>query len=189
MLGVFAIVAGAVLNRIRGGWLTGVLPGGVTVKRIAFGVGAGLIAWAAGLLWWKAALLAVLVWLGMTFGWGAYMDMGRNPLGHLDEPERPIFWIIGQAAPGWSFRRRWIFDAAGMTLRGLLLFGPLALVLPWPVVAGALLMPLCYEIGWRVPSSIPHLAQGPEVAEVLFGAAVYAVILAALRLDGFASIV
>lgn len=185
---LLAILAGALLNRIRGGWLADIIPGGATTKRIAFGAGAGLYAWLAGVAWWQGAILAALVWLGMTFGWGAYMDMGRNPRGHLDAPEKPISWLLGRPGRDWSLWRRWCFDAAGMTLRGLLLFGPLALVLPWPIVAGALLMPLCYEIGWRVPSTLPHFTRGPEIAELLFGGTTYGAIFLVASLDGYSSV-
>jgi hypothetical protein len=66
-----------------------------------------------------------------------------------------------------------------MASRGLVWTLPAALVV-WQFDIGnaiALLIvglacPLFYELGYRTPSKIPYLRQGPEVGEVLFGAAI-----------------
>jgi len=156
---ILGVVTSALLNRVRGGW-TGNLPFGATVARFvwAFGCAAVINAQAAhvGIWGWWMLAIPVLLWLGTVMGWQGSLDLGRN-------------------------EDSWFRDFAVMTARGLLWTAPTAAAVFWfwgiwaalPLIVAGLLCAALYELAWYAPKSwsLPF-ARGPEMGEVLFGAAV-----------------
>lgn len=138
---------GAVLFRIRGGWLG--LPS-TTLGRLAWSCGmtAGVVA--LSLDWWLLGLAPAL-FVGCVLPWWDSIDLGRNE--------------------GNAWR-----DGLVMTARGLAWVAPAAALLAWRegwpalglVAAGLACWP-AYALAWRVPSAVPGFARGPELGEVAFG--------------------
>lgn len=116
-----------------------------------------------GFLWWPwAPLLAAVLWLG-TLAPQSGLTMGRV--------EGRIIW------------RFWVRDAFWMTLRGLGFGGPAGLVLDllgsplwWLLLAAAPLMPLAYEIGYRIAPK-----KGTEIGEGIFGGSLLAFLTVACQ--------
>lgn len=148
---LISILVGAVAFRLRGSDLVHVTPIPMEGRVIWSVAMAALAFWLAG---WdeRMLILAPAFFLGAVPGWKSTIDLGR--------------------VEGSRFR-----DALVMVVRGLVwtlpagavlwFFGPPA---SWTFGLAGLLCPLLYEIGWRVPLRIPHLRQGPELGELLFGA-------------------
>jgi hypothetical protein len=152
------IPLGAILFRIRGGWLN--LPS-TTVGRMVWSVGMTVLPVAATMNWWLL-LLAPALFLGCILPWWKSIDMGRN-------------------------EGRLIIDAALQTARGILWVLPAVALLYWQYEWAALaaLIPglLCaaaYEAGWRIPSEVPHFSRGAELGEVIFGAMIGAGLASAI---------
>ena len=132
-----------------------------------------------GWLAFAGALVATLiaVYFISVMGHGTYMDLGRNPQGHLDEPERPISWLLGPEKQGWSARQRLHHNFCGLLLKGAMLGTfvavPLVIVARDPAyivfMFSAASMPLCYLVAWNIPSRIKNFEQGPALAEALYG--------------------
>lgn len=147
-LGLALPVLGALLFRIRGGWLA--LPS-TTAGRLAWSLGMGLAVLAARPDPWLALLVPAL-FAGCVLPWFGTIDLGRNE--------------------GTALR-----DGLVMTGRGLAWIAPAAAVLAWRegwqaagvVVAGLACWP-AYALAWRVPSRVPGFARGAELGEVFFGA-------------------
>lgn len=143
-------LAGALLFRVRGGWLA--LPS-TTLGRCAWSIPmAGLATLASG-DWWLLGL-APLLFIGCVLPWWGTIDLAR-------------------------MEGRYWRDVAVMTARGLLWVAPALPLLAWrdgwSSVALALAGLACaglYELGWRTPSSVPGFARGAELGEVYFGAAI-----------------
>lgn len=141
------IPLGAILFRIRGGWLR--LPS-TTLGRAVWSVGMTVLPVAVTLNWWLL-LLAPALFAGCVLPWWKSIDMGRME-GDL--------WV----------------DAALQTARGVLWVLPAALLLAWlyqlaavPLVVAGLLCAIAYELGWRTPSDVRHFTKGAELGEVYFG--------------------
>lgn len=149
-LGLALPLLGALLFRIRGGWLS--LPS-TTLGRLAWSCGMALGVAGATLDAWALALAPAL-FVGCVLPWWGSLDLGRNE---------------GEA---WR-------DALVMTARGVLWVLPAAGLVAWwrgwpavgLVVAGLACAP-AYALAWRIPSNAPGFARGPELGEVIFGAAI-----------------
>ena len=149
---VLAAVIGAIAFRFRGGLWNRYIPRGDFVGRLVFA-----LAVAALLMpdWRRASAMAIGLFAAACIPLGNSID-----LGHIEG--------------------NWLQDRIILALRGLAYS-----VFPWVLVVlvpgashfafwflpvGALMW-LAYEIGWWVPLRMPGFAQGPEVGEALFGAA------------------
>lgn len=170
---------GALTYRIRGGLFA--MNGLLARLLFAVPIAAALTAPLYVGVWQSAIGATIYALLAVYFitnlGHGTYMDLGRNPQGHLDDPERPISWLIGNEKPEWDRRRRFAHNFWGLLVKGAIL-GTLVAVplnvltrdisyLPFLLAAGS--MPLCYLIAWNCPSKIKDLEQGPPLAEALYG--------------------
>jgi hypothetical protein len=165
--GALYVALGALAWRVRGG---GLVPLGSThAARAVAGV-----ALAAPLAWWCAdawlLLLAPAVWLGLVLvGWGDWMDMRPGRANELVAP------LVSWLRPGITQ------DVAGMSLTGLVLVAPPAIVLValghagWLLVGPALALGPIYYAGWRISP-----VHGTETAEWLAGAAIAAGLAAAI---------
>lgn len=154
----FASIAGALMNRVRGGWL---LPSGhKTANTLAFTALVGLLTFDL----WQTAFAAAGMALGQAPGWGRYIGaLGGWEKFRLEEVAA-IDWLIQWAKPRM---RLWGF--CGLTLRGALwglCLVPTAGSL-WPV-AGGMLMGVCYAATLYV-----WYRKGWEYGEVLFGAVLW----------------
>ena len=108
------------------------------------------------------------------------LDQGRNPEGHLDEPERPIYYLVGNEKPLWNPRQRLYHNFCGLLIKGVAL-GVLTAV---PLIAlstdftylafmaASASMPLCYLAAWNIPSTVKNFEQGPPLGEALYGAVI-----------------
>lgn len=150
MTGFLIIVACAIAYRLRGSELLS-----------SIGTAGGRLVWAAVAAiclsvvlgnWW--ALASLPLWYGGTLlGRGRAIDLGRR-------------------------EGEWLVDALRLLLIGAATVAlPVVLTavvgaMPWGLLLAGLLMPLCYELGWRIPSPIKHLGQGPELGELIFGAVI-----------------
>jgi hypothetical protein len=146
-----AALLGGFLNRVRGGlWR---LPS-TQAGRAIFAFGAGAV---AGLELGEPWALAVApcLFLALLPGWGEFTDLGRMGGDPLEDAAR----LAGRGA-----------------VLGVAMAGPVYLAQgsPWPVLAAGIAMPACYELGWRTPIEATGFARGPEIAEVYFGAAIFA---------------
>lgn len=142
------IPLGAVLFRIRGGWLS--LPS-TTLGRAVWSVGMTLIPAA---ITWRLVVLAPALFLGCVLPWWQSIDMGRNE-GTLARDAvfhtlRGALWVLPASAAGWWALGPWT----------------LLVMIPGLLCAG------WYELGWRTPSSVKHFTRGSELGEVYFGAAI-----------------
>lgn len=134
------IFLGAILNRIRGGWLS---VGSTTIGRLIWaglGLAAAAWAWDPWLLWLVPAL-----YLGAVPGNPYGIDMGRHD-------------------------GAWLKDTIAMLGRGIVWVAPTAFVLyglgyDWRALAVVgFLCPMAYEAGWRI-----RPRNGVEAAEIVFG--------------------
>lgn len=132
-----AIIAAAIINRIRGGLLGPILPKGRgdDVAALLYGALVGTITGS----WWAIPAFAIAFRLGEAHGWGHWMSVAVNPVGATRKHESPIDSVLEHVKD----LDRWAFY--GLTLRGLLwgacLAIPAAFISLWPalafVVAGA----------------------------------------------------
>ena len=153
---------GALARRSVGGWLSATIGYDITDPfiRLLWGVLMGAVALAAGAVWWQAAAVVPLLWVGSTTGMFNGFTMGR--------------------APG---RNVWK-DAACMLLYST---GCVSLLCAAAVLAGygwsslcllgaAVLCPVVYELAWLIPLNIPALGclpqDPPPTAELAWGAVV-----------------
>lgn len=174
MLSTISSLVGAFLNRVRGGFGLD-LPKWVRLG--ALGVAFALLAYTPLTWGWADAGLRVLagILFGVmwVFGWGSYTDLGRNELGYLDDVEC-MDWLVGREQEDWGFISRWVRDAAGLMLRGMMITAPAGLLtLNGDFVFSGAGMLLCYELAYHIPSKIKGLNRGPELGEALFGAWVF----------------
>ena len=155
---------GALLYRVRGGWLP---TGSTQAARLIWCIPTGLLVWrqAAGAPWWTGPAVVAMAFAGLMIPHGRQFDLGQA-----------------------NGRRR--EDAAHMACIGmvrlLLILSPVALVAGptalWWVYAGAL-HGVAYWIGWRLPRLrdrwwVPA-AEPTAYAELLWGAAQWLTIAAA----------
>jgi hypothetical protein len=159
-----AIVAllGAALFRLRGSAAFARWTGrGKTTADAAFAIVLAVFAWAsseavgdARVDWWETAIVAAALWFGGRLGWWDSLDLGRV---------EGTFWrdFLAHSARG----ALWTAPAAIAVL--VLGLGPAVLLLLAGASAG-----VAYEIGWRIPSTVPGLRQGTEIGEALFGGAI-----------------
>jgi hypothetical protein len=87
-------------------------------------------------------------------GWYGSLDLGRRECDTAKDQAimavRGLAWTILPALVVWQFD---VGNAIALLVAGLACL-------------------LLYELGYRTPSKIPYLRQGPEVGEVFFGAAI-----------------
>lgn len=153
-------IAGALLFRIRGGWLQ--LPS-TTLGRVAWSAPMAALAALASADWWLLGL-GPLLFLGCVLPWWQTIDLARN---------EGRFWR----------------DFIVMTGRGVLWVAPAFPLLFWRegwaslfVLAAGLSCAALYELGWRTPSNVRAFARGSELGEAYFGAAIGAgLAVAAIR--------
>lgn len=158
-LSLTLIPLGGILFRIRGGLLR--LPS-TTLGRLVWSIGMSIIP-VSITLDWRLAILPVALFVGCVFPWWGSIDMGRD-------------------------KGSWLIDAALQTARGVLWVLPAACLLVWThgwlaggiVAATGLLCAPLYELGWRTRSKVRGFAQGSEIGEVYFGAAIGAGLAAAI---------
>ena len=159
---LFGAVVGGVAFRVRGDrWPNDRFGIGTTGARAIWAAAVGILT----LPWigWWALLALVGAFLGSIPGWNGAIDMGRD----------------GGTATS---------DALRGALRGLVWTVPigLALALAGKIEAGAivsaagLLMPLCYELGWRLPTFGRRWLADFAWGEVIFGAVIGASLAGAL---------
>lgn len=148
MLEILWIIAGGILYRIRGGWLS--LPS-TFLGRMVFCVPTGLFLWYLSGVWYLAPLGTIAIFLGILNGWGTFMDMGRTTdLNTDDDP--PIYWIVGREDNSRPFWQRWLRDFVGMSLRGVLICLPVGLLLMVMIgssmwwILGGLAISIWYEL-------------------------------------------
>jgi hypothetical protein len=139
---------GAVLFRIRGGWLN---LGSSTGGRAVWAVGMTII---PALITWKLAVLAPALFAGAVLGWWKSIDMGRNEGSWIQDAvlqeARGILWVLpAAAAAAWALG--WWAVAVG--------------------ISGVLCAP-AYELGWRTPSTARNFTRGSELGELYFGACI-----------------
>lgn len=174
---LLGVVAGALLNRFRGGWQTAWLPksGRRAITLAAYAAPYGLCA-AAFSPWWAAGLVAILTAVFASEGHGEQMDLARSP--EDGEGRNNFDRIFGKE----GFRAE--FLALGAS--GVLIHVPLGIaiaVFANPIVgaafiaAGFLKAP-AYEIGHRFVGALPlglshgpdSFGRNPDAGEVLWGA-------------------
>ncbi len=148
-------VIGAIGFRLRGDAIFQKITGrGATTARIVcWAIPMGLLSLST-VPWWASVWVTVGFFLGAVLGWYGSLDLGRregDPVkDRLIMASRGLVWTLPAALVVWQFD---IGNAIALLIVGLA-------------------CPLFYELGYRTPSKIPYLRQGPEVGEVLFGAAI-----------------
>lgn len=152
------IPLGALLFRIRGGWLD--LPS-TTLGRAVWSVGMTIIPAA---ITWRLAVLAPALFLGCVLPWWKSIDMGRNEGTLLEDALwhtlRGFLWVLPAVVAGW-----WAIGAWSSLL-----------LIPGGACAGL------YELGWWTPSSVKDFTRGSEMGEVYFGASIGAALALAIIL-------
>jgi len=174
-----AFLLGALTYRIRGGLFNISHPWGRLSFAILLSVGLVLPLVSLGWLAFAGTLVATLVTVYFinNLGHGTYMDLGRNPNGHLDDPEVPISYLIGPEKQGWNQAQRFRHNFLGLLIKGVALGivvgGPLVFLSGDPTylafTLGAASMPVCYWVGWAIPSRITNFEQGPPLGELFYG--------------------
>lgn len=147
------IILGALMNRIRGGWLLSEY--NRTVNALVFGVAVGLLT----LNPLTGFLASLAMFTGQSLGWGRYI----GAVGDWESRElKEVAFIDFFITPFKDNRVLWGF--LGLTLRGLVWGICIALpVFSWaPVIAG-LAMGVVYFITTRVSE------YGWELGEIIFG--------------------
>ena len=169
-----AVVAAALLNRVRGGLLSEMgWNVGSTVQRVIYALGLSAITF-----WLPANVMAVptapLFFAGVAvFGWGSWMDLKRSP-DVFNESLDPIFKkTIGRLWPQGSYG----YEFAALSLRGSLVTLPAgaALIVAFGssgalYAASGLAMGVVYEAAWRIAERTRKTAHVLSIAESLFGA-------------------
>lgn len=155
MLEAILIILGGITNRIRGGWLGEIIPGGTQVIRILYSIFlTSIICFSTNLLYiFPFVCILMVSFFTILFGWGSYFDMGRNNLGYKDNPEflpsdisiRLIMgkdwipntdtitkenWLREKSPTGMirSYKWRVFRDLIGMSIRGLAITIPIGLI-------------------------------------------------------------
>lgn len=155
MMWMLGLLVGAIGFRLRGDAIfhevTG--RGATTARLVCWAIPMGLLALTV-VPWWASVLVALGFFLGAMPGWYGSLDLGRNEgkvnRDRLVMAARGLAWTILPALVIWQFD---IGNAIALLIAGFA-------------------CPLLYELGYRTPSKIPYLRQGPEVGEALFGAAI-----------------
>lgn len=124
---LFAVIGG-IANRVRGGLLN--LPS-LTLGRILVGISFASMMFVATNNWRVAGLSGFGIFLGLLNGWGSFMDMGRNTI-QYNKDNPPISWIVGKEDNTRPFYKRWLRDFIGMSLRGVLMYLPISILLYMP---------------------------------------------------------
>lgn len=151
---------GAVGFRLRGSAIFEEITGrGATTARIVcWAIPMGLVS-LYHVPWEWAWAISLGLFLGACPGWYHCTDLGRDD---------------GKV----------VRDYVIMTIRGLVWTLPAALVMAYfntnassAMMIAGLLCPLAYTIGWKIPSKIKGLHQGPELGEFIFGGMVGASVI------------
>ena len=152
---LFIAILGAIVNRIRGGWILS--NGNRSFNAITFGGVFGSLTQDL----WCGVLMAIAMFAGMSLGWGRYIGaLGGWETCKLEEVE-VIDWFIQKLKP---FPKLWGFF--GLTLRGIVAGSLIALVMQsfMPLIGGAT-MGIAYLITLKISGR-----KGWEHGEFLFGA-------------------
>lgn len=141
-------LAGAILFRVRGGMWLGHAPHWLT--RGLWSVSMAIIVGVATDNIVACAVTFPAFFLGTVLPWWHSIDLGR---------------IEGNTASDYALNaiRGWCFTALS---GGVLWY----LALPWQIGFVGLACPLCYTLGWLIPSRVQNLQKGPELGEAIFGA-------------------
>lgn len=140
--------------RMRGGLWGNIIGWGATTARLlAWALPVALLSW----YWyqldlWLVPAVFVATWLGTLLPWWGSIDMGRNEGTWI----RDLLVITGRGVL-WTLAVALVFLYAGFVSTALS-----------TLVAGAM-MGIWYEIGWRIPSTVPGFSKGPELGEAIFG--------------------
>lgn len=147
---ILSAVAGLVLFRVRGGMWLGHSPHWLT--RGLWALGMAIVVGIATHDIVACALTLPAFFIGTVLPWWHSIDLGR---------------IEGNTASDYALNAiRGLCFTAGA---GAVLW---YLGLPWYAGLVGLLCPLCYLIGWSIPSRVKNFQQGPELGEAIFGALV-----------------
>jgi cell division protein FtsW (lipid II flippase) len=152
---LLGIIVGAIGFRLRGDAIFHEITGrgAITARIVCWAVPMGLLSLST-VPWWASVWVTVGFFLGAALGWYGSLDLGRNEGDPVKDriimTARGLVWTLPAALVVWQFD---IGNAIALMIIGLA-------------------CPLFYELGYRTPSRIPYLRQGPEVGEVLFGAAI-----------------
>lgn len=170
-----AVVAAALLNRVRGGLLSEMgWNVGSTVQRVLYALGLSAI-----VFWLTAnivvsAVTAPLFFAGVAaFGWGSWMDLKRSP-DVFNESLDPIFKkTINKLWPQGTYG----YEFVALSLRGLLVTLPAgaAFIVAFGTTgaiyaASGLAMGVVYEAAWRIAERTGKTAHVIGIAESMFGA-------------------
>lgn len=151
---------------------------------------------------WLAVLLAALLagaayWAGESWGWTKWINNIPGTITQAEynakwqypkEVDTPYFeWLLHKVRPGWDNRDYKSYVWVGMTIRGLLWWGPVYAVLwwfgmPWFTAVGAaalvsVLFPILYRVAYETDVKDFRYLQKAEVA---YGFAYGLVLLLAL---------
>lgn len=180
-------MAGGLLYRQRGGALE--LGIGTQGARLVWAVPTGvLVAGLAG-AWWLVPIVTGTAFASQMLAHAAHQ---RSGVGLEREPDTyrqttPLTgWLVAAFGPydtAWPAWRKELWHYAGSStvevVRAALIVGPALALDPglgWAILAG--LFP-AYGLGWRIPSDLPELQQGSEVAEFLTGAVFFVALMLA----------
>lgn len=168
ILAIAAVVACAVLNRVRG---TDVLHDKLHLPghgRLYVSPAIGGVAYAVGVAPLYAAGFAVAYFVWSWFAWGRWFDLGRLEDGFAREGKKPDPLERAIAAVSFGSDYVALFLRHCLALPVAYLSWPYGLAFPFVAVAA-------YEVGWRVTPKKPI-----RTAEVLVGAAWGALIALAI---------
>lgn len=182
-------LAGGVLYRQRGGGVP--LPIGTQGARLVWSVPTGaIVASLAGRPDRMPGTVAA-AFGGLLLGHGAHQRSGAGLVAEdpawqqMEAQTRWLGMVFGPYDRDWPAWRKEAWHYAGMTstqaLRLALLVAPVVPHRPrFGLVPLAAVLPT-YWLGWRLPSTLPHLRQGTEVGEFLTGVATTIAVLLAAR--------
>lgn len=169
---LIAAIIGGVLNMARGGvfarWLGSF---GKPLNHLSY----GLLILTMGYSWYLALAGALLAWVTFSFGWGRYVGALIEQKVRHDETE--IKWIDRAIE---AHEGNWLkFGVYGLTLRGLIIGVPFAILLsnPYLVLSGAS-MGLCYALAAFMCRKIDKLKYAWAAGEFIFGAVIWFTIYA-----------
>lgn len=127
-------------------------------------------------IWWAALVVWGLTTAASTAGHSSYQGMGSYGYASADGDRDEWY---GRGLSDLPISDYW-HDFAGLTLKGLMITTSCAVALAYYghpleaafVLSSAVLLPVCYTIGWRIQSAFNHLARVDPImpAELLSGA-------------------
>ncbi|WP_373088793.1 hypothetical protein [Sneathiella sp.] len=175
---LFAL-AGALLYRLRGApWLDFLHR---PIKQMLYCGGWGAVGYLLVPEWWFVLLAYVASVGAVSLGHGSYMDLGHT-VKPQDIDERPVGWILKPFAKMVGIDpTTTLYDAIGLTLNGILMTLPFAILFWWhgDLAAGFVIFAagasktLAYYIGWSQYHRLSFGKRSPgptEIGEWLTGA-------------------